>query len=515
LTDRRADDTFGSNHCYSMNFRSKHFNRLPAHPHGYLVAKFGGTSVATRAGWDAIEAIVTRHRRDRRRVIVVCSAAAGVTDRLSAAADRVAAGEDASRILAEISGIHRALAAALGVPTAAISADEHGLAAACARPPTPAGRASILAHGELISTRLGATWLAARGLAAAWVDARTLLRAAGDSDRDDRYLSARCATRRGSLRGQLDGVRADVLVTQGFIAGGDLGETVLLGRGGSDTSAAYLAAGAAADVLEIWTDVPGVFTADPRRVPGARLVRRLSYGEAEAVGALGAKVVHPRTIEPAHHAGVPIRSCWTARSEVEGTRIDRSRPPRGAKAIVSRSDLALVTMWRRSSWQPVGFMAEVAARFQRHGLSMDLIASSPSEIRATIDLAAFPSARRELDHLCADLEEVCHPRVLPRVACVSVVGAGVTEAVLAGRRGFGAVDAALHLVSHAADGRHVSVVVDPDAAAELVASAHRDLLAEATDDSVFGPSWTALATPPAKTAAESDPAARASEEACA
>src|SRR5690606_20663387 len=209
-----------------------------------------------------------------------------------------------------------------------------------------------------------------------------------------------CAPRSADeLRAAIDATGADVIVTQGFIAGTGDGGTALLGRGGSDASGAYLAAGFAAEALEIWTDVPGVFTADPRRLPDARLIRRLSYGEAEAAGALGGKVLHPRTIEPAREAGVPIRIGWTARPDVDGTRIARTRPPRGAKAIVSRRDLALVSMWRPSSWQPVGFMAEVAARFHQLGLSMDLVASSSSEIRATIDLAAFPSAAAELDRL--------------------------------------------------------------------------------------------------------------------
>jgi diaminopimelate decarboxylase/aspartate kinase len=472
--------------------------------HRFTVAKFGGSSVATPSGWTTIARVLRRHRSAGSRVILVCSAVAGITNRLTAIADRLAAGGDATPILEEVRAIHRELGAGLGIDAAAILAeDERHLAEVCASA-TPGSlaariRAEILAQGELISTRLGTAWLTREGIVAVRVDARTLLRSVPESERDERYLSAACAPGRGSLRAELEAIDAGVIVTQGFIASNDEGKTVLLGRGGSDTSGAYFAAASAAEALEIWTDVPGMFTADPRQLPGARLVRRLSYREAEAAGALGAKVLHPRTIAPARDAGIPIRIKWTAHPEVGGTVICRSRTPRGAKAVVSRRDLALITMWRRSSWQPVGFLAEVAARFRAFGLSMDLIASSPSEIRATIDLAAFPSAREDLPRLCAELEQVCRPRVVPRVACVSVVGAGISERMLAGWPRFAPLaGTAVHLTTHSASGDHVSFVVDPHVEAELVAAAHAELLARADNEAMFGPAWTELSGAPVR-----------------
>jgi bifunctional diaminopimelate decarboxylase / aspartate kinase len=462
----------------------------------YIVAKFGGTSVATLAGWTTIREVVLAHRAAGRRTILVCSAVAGVTNRLTAAADRVAAGEDPASLLLEIRALHGELGAALEVDAEALlAADERRLGELC-RPTemlAPSVRAEILAQGELMSTRLGAAWLARCGVDAVRLDARTLLRSIGDSKRDERYLSATCAPARGELVSALDKVDAAVIVTQGFIAANDAGETVVLGRGGSDTSGAYFAAASAADALEIWTDVPGMFSADPRHMQEARLLRRMSFREAEAAGALGAKVLHPRAIEPMRHAGIPIRIRWTAHPEIEGTAITRRRSPRGAKVIVSRRDLALVTMWRSSSWQPIGFMARVAARFHTFGLSMDLIASSPSEIRVTIDLAAFPTARADLARLCADLEEVCRPRVISNVSCVSVVGAGISERMLAGWPRFAPIaTTAVHLVTHAANGDHVSFVVDPHAEGELVAAAHAELLTRSGDESTFGASWSEL-----------------------
>lgn len=463
----------------------------------YVVSKFGGTSVASLAGWTTIREVILAHRAEGRRTILVCSAVAGVTNRLTASIDRISSGEDPTTHLDEIRALHAELAAALDIDAKTLLADDEQRLRELCSPTTdlaPSVRAEILAHGELMSTRLGAAWLAKCGIGAVRVDARTLLRSVGDSKRAERYLSATCAPGRGELLPALNAIDATVIVTQGFIASNDDGETVVLGRGGSDTSGAYFAAGSAADALEIWTDVPGMFTADPRHVKDARLLRRLSFREAEAAGALGAKVLHPRTIEPMRQAGIPIRIRWTAHPEVEGTVITRRRSPRGAKAVVSRRDLALVTMWRPSSWQPIGFMAKVASRFHAFGLSMDLISSSPSEIRVTIDLAAFPTARADLARLCADLEEVCRPRVMSNVVCVSVVGAGISESMLAAWPRFAPIaNAAVHLVTHSANGDHVSFIVDPHVEADLVAAAHAELLARSGDESTFGGRLSELA----------------------
>lgn len=457
----------------------------------YVVLKFGGTSVANRRGWESIRAVVERRRAAGMFPVVVCSAVAGVTDRLVAIADAVAAGDKPDLGLAEVARIHRRLARELELDVAILADDELSLARACAigAPLSAQGRAAILAHGELMSTRLGAEWLTRRGVAARRVDARDLLRASDDGDRAERFLSARCEpVPRDQMRAVVSASRSDVVITQGFIARTADGATALLGRGGSDASGAYIAAGLGAACLEVWTDVPGVFTADPRHSPEARMLRHLSYGEAEAVGALGAKVLHPRTIEPARAAGVPIRIGWTSRIDVEGTQISNARAPRGAKAIVSRRNLVLLSMCRPSSWQPIGFMAAIASRFQRFGLSMDLVASSPSEIRATIDLAAFPSASTDLSAFCTELEPVCRPHVVSRVASVSAVGTWVSPDLF----GDLAARATIHLLSYAANGHHISLVVDEDVERELVAAAHERLLEHVHDDTTFGASWTEL-----------------------
>jgi diaminopimelate decarboxylase/aspartate kinase len=447
--------------------------------------------------WKRIESIVRRHLAADRRVVVVCSAVSGVTNRIE---ELVEAAAQPSPLLAEIRGMHRDLAAKMGLDAASLLAEELTSLERCAAQlgssPSAQQRALLLAHGELMSTRLGAAWLSARGLSCVRVDARDLLQAlpvAGD--RSERYLSAQCGVQSSpAAQALLDASGARVIVTQGFIARGEDNETVLLGRGGSDTSAAYLAAALDAESVEIWTDVLGMFTTDPRIAPEARLLQRLSYAEAEALGALGAKVLHPRTIEPVRRRAIPLRIGWTDHPELQGTCVTGARAPRGIKAVVGRRDLALVVMTRPPSWQPVGFLADVATCFERRGLSMDLVASSSSEIRATIDLSAFPSARQDLQGLLDDLRHVCRPRLVPRVGCVSVVGAGASVlACPSMSRAF--AKAHVHLMVHAANGSHVSFVVDEVEVESLVAAGHRALLQGTGDKAVFGARWDVVTRP--------------------
>lgn len=436
----------------------------------------------------------------------MCSAVAGTTNLLEQAVDAVDRGRDPAPILDEIRAKHRSLGAALGLDvTALLGAALRSLAAELAGPGpvTPARHARILAHGELLSTRLGAHWLASRGLPAAWLDARDVLRAVDDDgpERAEHYLSARCAyAPSAEARARVEATRAPIVVTQGFVARDGDGDTVLLGRGGSDTSAAYFAALIDAERLEIWTDVPGLFTADPRVVRDARLLRQVSYAEAEALGALGAKVLHPRSIEPVREHRIPIRLGWTARPDVLGTRINGMRVPGGPKAISARRNLVMLSMRRPSTWQPIGFMAEVAACFGDHGLSMDLITTSPAEIRATVDLSAFPSAADTLGELTTELTRVCEPRVVTDVACVSLVGAGLADDMTLVRDALGPLaGAGVHMLATAANGSHVSAVVDEALVDDLVAAVHQRVFGargDAIEGAVFGPLWSAMAEPP-------------------
>ncbi|MDZ7643695.1 MAG: hypothetical protein U5K76_05310 [Woeseiaceae bacterium] len=179
----------------------------------------------------------------------------------------------------------------------------------------PRTRARILAQGELMASSLAAAWLGAAGLDVGWRDARSLL--VSDEQPDQRgarrFLAATCRFEPDPrLAKILSASGTTVTVTQGCVAASPAGETVLLGREGSDTSAAYLAAHLGAQRVEIWTDVPGMFTADPKQVPSARLLVALHYDEARELAATGSRVLHPRCLAPLEAHGIPCSSAASA-----------------------------------------------------------------------------------------------------------------------------------------------------------------------------------------------------------
>ncbi|NDB17650.1 MAG: bifunctional aspartate kinase/diaminopimelate decarboxylase, partial [Gammaproteobacteria bacterium] len=209
-------------------------------------------------------------------------------------------------------------------------------------------RAQVMALGEILATVIGERYLGSQGLSAAWVDARTLLRAeARDSaTAKAEFLSATCDFRPNSLVQQRLASLSPLVITQGFIASNEAGDTVLLGRGGSDTSGAYLAALLQAQQLEIWTDVPGMFSANPRSTPSARQLLELTYDEAQEIATAGAKVLHPRCLLPARQYDIPLFVYATQVPQMRGTRISTQPVNEAAqvKAVCVKKGVTLVSL---------------------------------------------------------------------------------------------------------------------------------------------------------------------------
>ena len=471
----------------------------------WIVLKFGGTSVSRRERWDTIGRLAReRAEGEGARVLVVVSALSGVTNELQA----IAAGDDIRRRVDALMQRHTAFAGELGInPAVGATGERLQALNALAGDPRAATlaldwQAEVLAQGELLSSTLGAAYLQAQGVGFAWCDAREWLEAMALPNQTpwSLRLSASCQTRPDAgWRARFDAQPGSLLLTQGFIARHGDGGTAILGRGGSDTSAACFGALLGARRVEIWTDVPGMFSANPREVPEARLISRLDYAEAQEIATTGAKVLHPRSIGPCREARVPMAILDTARPELPGTRIDGSAATvPGVKAISRRNGIVLVSMESVGMWQQVGFLADVFERFRRHGLSVDLIGSSETNVTVSLDPSDNLVSGNVLEALSADLAQVCRVKVIVPCAAITLVGRGMRSLLhrlsdiwaTFGRE-------RVHLVSQSSNDLNLTFVVDEADADGLVPLLHEALVRSGAmpmrDGGVFGPTWREIA----------------------
>jgi diaminopimelate decarboxylase/aspartate kinase len=478
----------------------------PATGAKWVVLKFGGTSVSTRPRWDKIAAIAKGKRAQGKHVLIVVSALSGTTDKLKAICDGYADAAKCRAVADDIIARHRAMFAELELKDAGgLDAWLGKLEQLLADPRRAEGaltwQAEVLALGEMMSSTLGAAYLTASGVTTHWLDAREhlLSEALPNQSLWGRYLSAQVPTSRDeALIGKLPGL-GEIFITQGFMARNQAGETVILGRGGSDTSASYFGALLDAEIVEIWTDVAGMFSANPRSVPNARLLSKLDYEEAQEIATTGAKVLHPRCINPVREAGVPLAIKDTNYPEFAGTEIGAAVADAlpSVKAISQRTGITLISMESIGMWQQVGFLADVFEIFKRHGLSIDLVGTAETNVTVSLDPTENLVNTDVLSALCTDLAEVCRVKVIAPCAAVTLVGRGMRSmlhkfsSVLAE---FGSLR--VHLISQSSNNLNLTFVVDESAASDLVPQLH-DLLIKAEamrveDSAVFGPSWVDL-----------------------
>ncbi|MBI2570273.1 MAG: bifunctional aspartate kinase/diaminopimelate decarboxylase [Candidatus Schekmanbacteria bacterium] len=477
-------------------------SRLTSKP--WIVLKFGGTSVSSRARWDTIAAESRQRLAKGLRPLIVCSALSGVSNTLEKLLDVAVRDAGHAPIIDQLIAQHRALAAdlalsfddLLGEPFAELSRLALGIS--MLKEVSPRLHAQVMASGELLATRLGAAFLSANGLPCAWIDARSHLSAIDEphGSARRRYLSATCGFDADPELQALLGSRPEpVLLTQGFIARGPNGDTVLLGRGGSDTSAAYFAARLQAVRCEIWTDVPGMFTADPHLIPGARLLRALGYGEAQEIASTGAKVLHPRCIAPVRQHAIPLHIRCTPRPTAEGTVISLEVPDAGAqvKSLSAKKGITLVSMETVGMWQQVGFLADSLACFKDLGLSVDLVSTSETNVTVSLDPTANALDPATIGELLVRLNKLCRASTIGPCAAISLVGRsirailhklGPTLELFAEQR--------IHLVSQAASDLNLTFVVDEEQADRLIRELHHLLFHQRLDEAIFGPTHREL-----------------------
>ena len=464
-----------------------------------IVTKFGGTSVSSRETWDHILAITQKHIAAGLQPIVVCSARSQASNQLEKMVEAAVLNQQHGLQTQYVDAMLD-LARELEVDPQVIHADiqqlDQWLTGIALLHEAPAKtHAQVLSLGELMMTRLGHTFLNQHHLNCEWFDAREALTAI-DMPGDDtqRYCSARVdAEPNPTLAKKLINTGAQVIITQGFIAANKQGETVLLGRGGSDTSAALLAAILNATVCEIWTDVAGIYTANPHQLPHARLLKTLNYEEAQEIASMGAKVLHPLSIPPVRKANIPMYVKYTCMPEHSGTHIftksDDDAPP--IKSIQVKHSITLISIDTVSMWQQVGFLADIFGAFKHHQFSVDLIATSESNVTLSLDNHGKPQVHRaKLEALIEELNQFGRARIIEPCSAISLVGHHIRRVLPQLGSAFEVFDdQQVHLISLASNDLNLTFVVDESKAEKLCQKLHVLLIESNPQSFYYSKSW--------------------------
>ena len=392
-----------------------------------IVMKFGGTSVESAGAIERVARIVGS--RLKRSPVVVVSAMAKVTDQLVSMGQKAAAGEcDASlELLQALRERHRQTAKdLLGAKRSASLAPRlegyfselenflRGLAAV--RELTPRGSDYLLSFGELLSSIVVTDAFVVRGLNAAWIDSRQCLVTDSTHTRavpQMQQTRERCKKKIVPLVS-----KKKIAVMGGFIAATESGEPTTLGRGGSDYSAAIIGAALDADCIEIWTDVEGMMTTDPRLCPDAKTIKRISFNEAAELAYFGAKVLHPATLLPAIHQNIPVYVLNSRNLKSTGTQITAQAPPSRDtfRAITAKHGISIVNVVASRGVMVHGFLRSVFEALDRHSSPVDIVAISEVSMSFTMETKRLPRA------LLLELEQIADVACEDRQAIICLVG---------------------------------------------------------------------------------------------
>lgn len=442
--------------------------------------KFGGTSVGDVAAFERVFHIVST--QIERHPVVVVSAMTKVTDALLAAFDIAKKGEFAEAFAslephferhAEVSRHFipdespNAFSAELEFARGELS----DLLMRVSRRSLPLQmlKDAIVSYGEQLSSRLLGEILKAKGVNARQVDSRRLIVT------DDEYGAATPIVDETNelVKLELEPLIAagEVPILGGFIAASRSGETTTLGRGGSDYSAALVAAALNAGELQIWTDVTGVMTCDPRICGEARTIPVLSYEEAAELAYFGAKVLHPKTIKPAVDHGIPVRVCNTFEPAQVGTMVlaTSGEAPNKIKSIAHKKNITILRITSARMLGSYGFMSAVFQVFERYRTVIDVISTSEVSIALTLDNAA------EVDKIVTELERLGDVEVDPGYAVICVVGEGLRASTGLASKIFSTIDNVnIALVSHGASAVNLTFVVKEDDVADVIKKLHSE-----------------------------------------
>jgi aspartate kinase len=430
-----------------------------------IIMKFGGTSVGTAESIGNVCRIVKSHIK--RSPVVVVSAVNGMTDKLLECAST---GKVDSR---EIESFHKQILKALGLDTSLLLPEFEGLAKAASGLDRESKEMidEVLSFGERMSVKILAACMNKNGVAAKPVNAYDIGFVTDDNFGEAEILEETYSQVREKLQ-----YTDFVPVVTGFIAKDRSGKITTLGRGSSDYTASITGAALDAEEIQIWTDVSGIKTADPKIIPNAATIDVMSFAEASELAYFGAKVLHPKTIIPAMKKNIPVRVLNTHKPENRGTEIVKTRAdvvPERVRAVTRKKNVDVITITSTRMLNAFGFLEELFAVFARHRTAVDVVSTSEISVSVTVDGNAATEA------LTADLAEHASVKIDCNKAIVCVIGEGLKDSssVVAGRifTCLGERGINVDMISQNASEINISFIVSADAADEAVRFVHKDL----------------------------------------
>ena len=444
----------------------------------FVVAKFGGTSVAD---YDAMNRSADVVLADPNTRLVVLSASAGVTNLLVSLSEGLEATERFVKLDA-LRKIQFDILERLQNPNVIREEVERllenitTLAEAASLATSTALTDELVSHGELMSTLLFVEIMRERNVQAQWFDVRKIMRTSDRFGRAEPDVEALAELTNQQLAPRLaDGL----VVTQGFIGSEAKGRTTTLGRGGSDYTAALLGEALHATRVDIWTDVPGIYTTDPRVVSAAKRIDVIAFEEAAEMATFGAKVLHPATLLPAVRSDIPVFVGSSKDPKAGGTLVcKKTENPPLFRALALRRRQTLVTLHSHNMLHSRGFLAEVFGILARHNISVDLITTSEVSIALTLDTTGSTSTGDTLltQSLLIELSELCRVEVEEDLALVAIIGNKLSRACGVGKEVFGVLDPFnIRMICYGASSYNLCFLVPADQAEQVVQKLHQNL----------------------------------------
>ncbi len=334
----------------------------------------------------------------------------------------------------------------------------------------------LVSHGELMSTLLFVELLRQRQVAVEWFDVRKIMRTNDRFGRAEPDTHALAELAQTQLAPRIEHA---IIVTQGFIGSESKGRTTTLGRGGSDYTAALLGEALNVSRIDIWTDVPGIYSTDPRVVPGAKRIDKIAFEEAAEMATFGAKVLHPATLLPAVRSDIPVFVGSSKDPEAGGTLVcNETYNPPLFRALALRRKQTLLTLHSLNMLHARGFLAEVFNILARHNISVDLITTSEVSVALTLDTTGSTSTGDSLltSSLLTELSSLCRVEVEENLALVAIIGNNLSQACGVGKEVFGVLDPFnIRMICYGASSHNLCFLVPGTDAEKVVQTLHHNL----------------------------------------